>query len=366
MCFVSFIGLTALYKTFISFFTGKQMWLLFAVYFVPTVLYWSSGVLKESVLVTGLGLLLYSTKCGLESPIKRKQFLLFILSLFILLSVKMYVLLLLLPALFSNFISGRFNNIKLINVYLLVYSGIIALAITISLINTDYNIFKIISDKQAKAISEAKGGIFLENKTNFICIDYENKKQIIDLPNGLFKIKNRSSYLQWPLDDMQDTAFISSSTDTSTFKMTYTILPANSNLFFNKTEPTFFAFVKNVPNAIYNSLIRPCFINPNSAFELIAIAEAQMIFLFIILALFFYKKPTDEQLPIILFCLAIALSLLLLIGFTAPVFGAMVRYKLPALLFLVIALFLMIDFNKIKSRFTGEKPIANVSADLSK
>ncbi len=364
MCFISFIGLTALYKTFIAFFKEKQMWLIFAIYFIPTVLYWSSGVLKESVLITGLGFLLYSTNCGLASPLKRGLFLLFILSLFILLSIKMYVLFFLFPALLSNHLYNRSQKTKLNYSYLLTYSVIIVCAIIMAFINPDYNILKIISDKQAKALSEAKGGIFLANNNHFICIDYDRNDLLDPINSRTYKIKKGSTYLQWSLENMQDTSFVNSSTDTSSFNLLYAIQPANSNLSFNKTSPTAFAFIKNIPFAIYHALFRSCFLTPNSVFELIAIIESQLILLFILLAFFFYKKPSESQLPIVWFCLVVSLSLLLLIGFTVPVLGAMIRYKLPALQFLVIALFLLIDFNKIKAKLSGSKPIFNVSADL--
>lgn len=363
MCFVSFIGLTALYKTFIPHFKDKQLWLIIGVYFVPTILYWSSGVLKESILVTGLGLLIYSTNCGSVFPKNIKSFLIFALSLLLLVFTKVYVLLIITPPLVANFLSSRFKFKQWLS-YAISYSIIVIALFVANGIHSDYNILKIISDKQAKAISEARGGIFLENAQHFICIDYDKSEQLIPFKNNTYKIKQGSSYMEWPEENMQDTTFISASTDTSFFNLIYSIHPSKSALTFNRTPPTLFAFAKNIPFALYHSIFRICFLKPNSVFELIAIVEAQMIFLFILLALFFYKKPSEAQSALIWFCLCAAIGLFLLIGFTVPVMGAMVRYKLPALLFLVVALFLLIDFNKIKGKFSGNKVAFNVSADL--
>lgn len=361
MCFISFIGLTALYKSLIEYFKGKQMLLIFAVYFIPTVLYWSSGILKESILVCGIGFLLYSTQLGKQFPSDKKNLSLFIFSLLILFSIKMYVVMLIVPALAANFLYIKFKRKNILFPYLLVYSILFIVIIAVAFLKPDYNFFKLIADKQAKEISQAQGGIFLSSDKYFICIDYSKQDYLEKTPEGKYKMKPGSTYMQWYLDNMQDTTFVNQSTDSSLFSIEYMIAPAKSSFPVQRIKPELLSFVKNIPTAIYNSLLYPAFYSHKSAFELFAKIESMFILLLILFALFFFKKPTDETFSVIIFCLCVSISIFILIGTTTPVMGSLVRYRLPALLFLVIALFLLIDFNKIKNKLLGENPVIDVA-----
>jgi hypothetical protein len=51
------------------------------------------------------------------------------------------------------------------------------------------------------------------------------------------------------------------------------------------------------------------------------------------------------------------LLLFVLIGLTTPILGAMVRYKIPGLPFLLIVFLLMLDKEKLLNKFPGLKKI---------
>lgn len=55
-CFFAIIGLTAIYKAVVAYFPRKKAAMFLAVFLLPTVLFWGSGVLKEPILLMGLGL----------------------------------------------------------------------------------------------------------------------------------------------------------------------------------------------------------------------------------------------------------------------------------------------------------------------
>lgn len=59
MCFLSFLGLTGIYKTFVPLMKDKTKELAFAVFLIPSVLFWGSGVLKEGIIIFALGIFLY-------------------------------------------------------------------------------------------------------------------------------------------------------------------------------------------------------------------------------------------------------------------------------------------------------------------
>lgn len=66
--FLSFIGLWAIYKTFAKQLAHKRLFLLLAIFFFPSVWFWTSGATKESVLIFAFGLFLYNFSNMLNKP----------------------------------------------------------------------------------------------------------------------------------------------------------------------------------------------------------------------------------------------------------------------------------------------------------
>jgi len=61
--FISFIGLTALFKVLRPYFSSFQQILYVPLFLLPSVVFWSSGLLKESLLFTGLAMFLQVYLC---------------------------------------------------------------------------------------------------------------------------------------------------------------------------------------------------------------------------------------------------------------------------------------------------------------
>src|SRR5204863_512129 len=55
-CFLSTIGLVALFRVFVHTVRGLERGLVAGIFLWPSMLFWASGVLKESLLIFGLGL----------------------------------------------------------------------------------------------------------------------------------------------------------------------------------------------------------------------------------------------------------------------------------------------------------------------
>lgn len=351
MCFISLIGLIAIYKTVVLHFTDGKKLLFAVVFLIPSVLFWSSGVLKEGLLFFGMGMFLYLTNCGLIITYNWKKIIVILISLIILLLVKFYVFIALIPGFLLNIWISRTSEklalVKYATIMTVLFCGIILL----SVINPDYNPLKIISEKQAKAISESKGGIFLENKQHFICIDNEKKAEYLQvITDSVYVIKPGSIYLQWKQNNMQDTAFITNSTDTARFNFLYEIVPANTTLKLDRLQPTFYSVFKNAPMAFLNVLIQPLLWKAKGFVQLLpALENVFFIGLLIVMILFFKRKVENKSM--IIFCLSFVLILYVLIGVTTPVIGAIIRYKVPALPFLCIALLLLMDKKKIAKKF---------------
>jgi hypothetical protein len=349
-CFFSFIGLSALLKAFASHSPSKKN-VIIALFSIPSVLFWGSAALKESLIIGSVGLLVYLTDFGLKRTFRKKDILICILMILLLLFLKFYVLIVLLPLLVVNVIVAGTSSENILFKYFAVYVSLVLFALLLSFASDDLNVLKVLSDKRAKAISEAKGGKFLASKENFVGVEYDKGDEIlIRVSDGAYRIKDGSSYLLWKQNNMSDTTFIIGSKDTSEYTLLYEVKPANSVISMKKLEPGIKEYLINAPSAFVNTLCRPFFTDINSFLHLFVAVENAWIIFLIILSICFFDKNILEKKEILLFCLVFSVSLFLLIGFTTPAIGAMVRYRTIGLIFLTSACFLMLDEEKLKRK----------------
>jgi len=123
--FLAFLGQYALFLFFKDHFPETNQYILsFPVFLMPSVLIWTSGILKESILFFGLGFSLYYLNSFIKSK-KTKYLFLLIFFLFVTAISKFYVFLLLLPTIITFSIS-EFYKLS-IKKTILIYSFIISL-----------------------------------------------------------------------------------------------------------------------------------------------------------------------------------------------------------------------------------------------
>lgn len=351
-CFFSFIGLVALFKAFINHFPLKQFQLIIAIFLVPSVLFFSSAVLKEAVVISLVGLLIYFSDFGLKLKYSLNEKCIIPILFLLLVFVKIYVASLLLPMLLSNAFLARTSKTFLLLKYTVVFAFFALVGFFLKTINSDYNVLQLISDKQAKAISEAKGGAFLVSDKNFICVDYDKKDEVlIPQTNGTFKIKNGSSYLGWKLDNMADTTFVSHSMDTVSYNVCYAIVPANTTLAIKRLKPDLIDFAMFAPQALMNVLFQPTLLNIKSWLHLLAAIENLFLILIILFAIFFFDSTIIHEREVLAFCLVFTILLFILIGITTPVVGAIVRYRTIGMILVVPICLMMIDEKKMIEKF---------------
>ena len=154
-CFLSFLGCMFLLKLFQYFIeVGKKKWVLLSVLF-PSFLFWTSGGLKESIIILGLGLLLYGFLFIRERGISAILFMIFGIAL--LLVTKYFLLICLLPAMAAYYI---FKTREAFKPVILKYAGVVILTLIvlqlIAPVNKEINFARIISKKQKNAVNEAK------------------------------------------------------------------------------------------------------------------------------------------------------------------------------------------------------------------
>lgn len=287
ICFISLIGFTAIYKTFVPFFENKKRELFCAVFLLPSVLFWGSGVLKEGLLFFTLGLLVYF----FQQPFSWKTLCICIAAALLMALSKFYVWLALLPSLLFLLLiklTGRdFMILKFISILLLVTF----IGSNIDRFTGIQNPLVTLSQKQIEFKSLASGN---------------------NLDANLKKIPEAGSRIS--------------------------ILPL---------EPDLLSFIKNAPSALRNVLLRPYPWEIKGGMMIPVGLENMMILVIIIICICYAQPFSMIKWEYVLFCLSFVVLQSLIIGETTPVLGAIARYKVPSLPFLLIAFLLILDKQKL-------------------
>lgn len=269
MGFVCFSGLILILRFFEHISRGIPNWLLLAsVILPPSLLFWGGGVMKEGLLIFGLGILLYSlTKIFNGNWIKGG--LLLLLSIFLLLFTKAYVLIAFSPGLiflaFVMMTGKRGMWIKFAGIHIVLFAFVFTLGYWVN----DYDVLYMFQLKQ---------------KDFYNLVGSMSVGSLIQIP---------------PINNTAD-------------------------------------LVLNAPTALFNTYFRPHLLEATSATFWAAAIENLGYGLLILLAIVKFKKPTSENLLLALMCLSFVVGLGFIIGLITPVLGAIVRYKIPALPFLVV------------------------------
>ena len=122
-------------------------------------------------------------------------------------------------------------------------------------------------------------------------------------------------------------------------------LQANTVLPLTPLEPDVGSYLRVLPEAVNHVFLRPYITEIKSPFHLMAFAEVVLVILIIMLAFITGGRHNLRGLcqPLYLFLFIVAVSGLLLIGYTVPFTGAIVRYKALYNVFLLIPFVAMIN-----------------------
>jgi hypothetical protein len=122
-CFISLFGPVAFYKVMRDVFPGKNLPLVLACFFIPSFIYWTSGIHKEGLLFLGISIIVYHLYFGWkEKKYSVKRWLGILSGLVILFVFRNFLMMLVVPAIFAWFIAARMPRYALatfLSVYLL-------------------------------------------------------------------------------------------------------------------------------------------------------------------------------------------------------------------------------------------------------
>jgi hypothetical protein len=338
MNLLAFIGLCGLYAVFYSS-LKKQRYILAAILFLsPSLLFWGSGVMKEGLMLFSMGMIIYQFFKYLEDQ-KKKRILFILLCSWLLYLTKFYVLAALIPALAGCYWSKKSSG-KIALKYVLSVLIFISLGLSMKFIYPTYDPLRILALKQNDFIKLAKGGTYVLNDTIVAYLENKKHDEVIIGPDSVCKIKLGVSYIYWYFNpDFSDTIFVKSSTDPASYKIMTDYPRAGSYMETQPLSPDLLSFIKASPQAMYRVLFRPYIWEGKNPLLLLPAIENLGLLLLLVLVILKYQKP--ESPALIGFCITFSILLLLVMGLTTPVLGALVRYKIAALPLLMLGLLQM-------------------------
>lgn len=138
--FLSFLGLTGIYRSFCLFFPQLRKWFFAAVFGLPSVLFWTSGLHKEGISLLCMGMVIYLFFYALLHKFTLKLIASLLIWCALLALIRPYTLGLLLPALVVAWVVKRFT-LPALPTFLLLYGvGYLILSV-LSLVSDKLNIF---------------------------------------------------------------------------------------------------------------------------------------------------------------------------------------------------------------------------------
>ncbi len=288
---LSFLGVWNMYYLFCKIYPHLRSQLFYGFFFIPTVIMWGSGILKDTVTLASMSWIIYSfINIVILKRKKFKSIVIIVIATITITLIKPYILYVLYPCLFI-WVQGNLKQFIKSTLIRRLIAPFIALVLIVS------------SFFLAQELSEQAGRYNLENMENTM-------EGFRTWHTNVSETKHQSGYT---LGDMD-------------------------------FSPT--GILKKIPSALVATFFRPYLweiTNPSTAlggvegFILLCISIWMVLkFRLKLFRLIFQNND-------ILFLLLFALIFGAVVGLTSYNFGALSRYKIPAQMFYVIALILIAD-----------------------
>ena len=296
---ISFSGIWRLYRFFYEQYPHLHKQLAIAILYLPTFVFWGSGILKDPLCTGAMGWLTY----GLYQAVFKKKnlmkdLIIIVFSSYVLVLLKIYILVAYTPFLLMFLILKNVNLVK--NTFLKIFLGLGLL------IGTVLGFTQIMKQLQSTMSKYAGEGI---SKT------IQNYQ------------KNYGEQAGW----------------------------AESNFSLGvEFDGSAGSLIKMAPAAIVATLYRPFIWESRKPSTLLSSLEALAIMLYTLKVLGsvgLRKFLSAMRDPAIFYCISFSLLFALFVGATTPNFGTLCRYKIPCMPFYIVALFLIMDrYGKIKKQ----------------
>jgi hypothetical protein len=290
---VSFTGQWMFFITFYKKFPSIVNSLAIIILFIPSVIFWGSGLLKDTLTIGCLGFAIYSLDAlFIKRKFKLSSVVLLIASLGIIYIVKKYILICFIPAAFLWIYAGFFFQIR--NVALKIV--LIPFIFVVMMFSGYYAILKVGEDDPQYAL------------------------------NKIGQTVQITAY---------DIGF-------------YTGRDAGSGYSLGELDGSWQSMLRLAPSAINVSLFRPYLWEVRNPLMFLSALESLALFVLTLYTIYRSKSYIFRALsdPTILFCLIFSITFAFAVGVSTFNFGTLARYKIPLLPLYLLGLILILNYSK--------------------
>jgi hypothetical protein len=285
---LSFTGMWLLFKTFYEDYSEHHRSIALAVLFIPSVIFWGSGILKDTITLSCLGIATYYIrKLFIQKSFSFTDSVILILSLYVIFSVKKYILFCFIP---SALVWFFFSNLTLVK-SAMVKIMLIPLIVIVTFFLGYYSVIKVGEGDEKYAV-----------------------------------------------DKLAQTAKITA------YDIRYqTGSDAGSGYELGELDGTMGNLMKLLPKAINVSLFRPYLWEVKNPLMLLSALESLALLGITIYVVFKAGRRLFNAVvqPDVLFCLIFSISFAFAVGVSTFNFGTLTRYKIPLMPFYLLALVLI-------------------------
>lgn len=290
---VSFIGMWMFFLTFYEQYPALHRQLAIAAFFIPSVFFWGSGLLKDTITIACLGIATYQVyRVFIRKQFGIRHLILLLISLYGMYNIKIYILLTFLPASIIWVFLSNLESIRSMVLKIMLAPFMLTAAISFGY------------------LAMVKAG-------------EDNSKY------SLKKVAMTAKITAY------DIGF-------------YTGRDAGSGYALGELDGTLASMFRLAPQAIVVSLFRPFLWEVKNPLMLLSALES--LFLLMICILIFVKQniriTTAMNNPNVLFALIFSMVFAFAVGVSTFNFGTLVRYKIPLIPFFLVALILIWNYSK--------------------
>ena len=258
MCFISFIGMMALFRGILPFASDRKYLFTGAIFLIPSVVFWTSGVLKESLLIFGLGLLVYAMSKLYYKRLQKVKYLgILVIALFLIFITKIYILFTLAPGLLAFFIGFNIHRKRtLLLIYGMSIFLILGVGSQVHRINPNYHMGEILAQKQRHFKNAVRGGVYLQKDDRFIYVP-DNQREKLVWEGKNYGIREGETYKYFMATTEHPDTLLAKGEGLMGYYKVYDDEAAGSQVFINDLNGSYQSLIKATPRAWLNTFILP-------------------------------------------------------------------------------------------------------------
>ena len=178
--FISFTGLWAMFNTFYRYYPHLHLKLAIAIFFIPSVFFWGSGIMKDTLIIAALGWAIYCFDQIAFRTFSIRLAVGFLFCLFLIYEIKVFLLFSFLPALLMWYVVSYITMIRSMIVRILIFPIIIIATLVLSFFSiqklgedsTRYSLGNIITTAEITAKDNSMWTV-REGGSSYVLGDYD-------------------------------------------------------------------------------------------------------------------------------------------------------------------------------------------------